>query len=145
MAHGVNKMQSFPPWQRTEFSCTSKFSISLLLQKGIKQSSLKYLVTPGQNIISRPRWPSGQIRSQWVCVVGLAAHCVTLFPGVIIFWVTSKHLIESFQGYKLTENYFLLLIPAWSSKYSKQPALLETGQEFCNFWVVTEEGWGTGI
>lgn len=85
------------------------------------------------------RWPSGQIRNQWVCVVGLAAHCVTLFPRVIIFWVTSKHLVESFQGYKLTENYFLLLIPAWSSKYSKQPVLLETGQESCNFWAVTEK------
>lgn len=29
------------------------------------------------------------------------------------------------------------LIIAWSSKYSKQPVLLNTGKEFHNLWVVT--------
>lgn len=102
----VNEILCFSPLQRTKFSSVKKFSVVCSLsslyscKKGWKRSALKYLVTWGQNITSRLKWPSGQIRSQvgicwWVCL------SVPPIPGgLLAFWATMRHPIEFFQGHK---------------------------------------------
>lgn len=68
--------------------------------KGQNQSSLKYLVTWGPNIISRFKWSSGQIRTQVCVCVSMGLHLSVPIPGgLLVFWATRRHLTEFSQGH----------------------------------------------